>query len=216
MDAAGRRGGRRTASSRKRKRGWCRGWRWNGDAEERAVGCGGRDGGGKRRGGAEEQRFQPRRSVTRGLRGAEVKVGTAARRGGRGGRGGEGAGEEAVPSLERDESEEKRVPPPPPPQPPRGQRRRDQWTCAGVPRHHGDLLATSRNKMATAPPRLAERWRQGHVPPCLTPNRRGLISKPSLLTTREGTLGIQGRGGRDLGTMNLFHSMTSTSLKRAW
>ncbi|KZC14722.1 hypothetical protein WN55_07471 [Dufourea novaeangliae] len=58
-----------------------------------------------------------------------------------------------------------RVPPTPPSPQPRGQRRRDQWTCAGVPRHHGDLLATSRNKMATAPPNLAERWRQDHVPP---------------------------------------------------
>ena len=37
-------------------------------------------------------------------------------------------------------------------------RRRDQWTCAGVPRHHGDLLATSRNKMATASRKLAARW----------------------------------------------------------
>lgn len=45
----------------------------------------------------------------------------------------------------------------------RGQRRRDQWTCAGVPRHHGDLLATSRNKMATLPFNFAERWRQCHV-----------------------------------------------------
>lgn len=45
----------------------------------------------------------------------------------------------------------------------RGQRRRDQWTCAGVPRHHGDLLATSRNKMATLPSGITERWRQNHV-----------------------------------------------------
>jgi hypothetical protein len=61
------------------------------------------------------------------------------------------------------------VPPSPPPPrslppPPRGQRRRDQWTCAGVPRHHGDLLATARNKMATAPPDVAERWRQNLLP----------------------------------------------------
>lgn len=52
---------------------------------------------------------------------------------------------------------------PPPPPPPGGHRRRDQWTCAGVPRHHGDLLATSRNKMATLPLSIAERWRQSHV-----------------------------------------------------
>lgn len=49
------------------------------------------------------------------------------------------------------------------PSPSGGHRRRDQWTCAGVPRHHGDLLATSRNKMATLPPSVSERWRQNHV-----------------------------------------------------
>lgn len=49
------------------------------------------------------------------------------------------------------------------PSPSGGHRRRDQWTCAGVPRHHGDLLATSRNKMATLPPGVSERWRQNHV-----------------------------------------------------
>lgn len=53
--------------------------------------------------------------------------------------------------------------PSPPPPPSGGHRRRDQWTCAGVPRHHGDLLATSRNKMATLSPSIAERWRQNHV-----------------------------------------------------
>jgi len=60
----------------------------------------------------------------------------------------------AVSRLGETESREK---------PKRGQRREDQWTCAGVPRHHGDLLATSRNKMATSPPRIAKRWRQSHV-----------------------------------------------------
>lgn len=55
------------------------------------------------------------------------------------------------------------LPPPPTPPPSGGHRRRDQWTCAGVPRHHGDLLATSRNKMATLPPSVTERWRQSHV-----------------------------------------------------
>jgi hypothetical protein len=91
------------------------------------------------------------------------------------------------------------VPPSPPPPrslppPPRGQRRRDQWTCAGVPRHHGDLLATARNKMATAPPDVAERWRQNLLPLGLlfvpklringqTPSNRVFLS-PKVLTSR--------------------------------
>lgn len=47
--------------------------------------------------------------------------------------------------------------------------RRDQWTCAGVSRHHGDLLATSRNKMATLSRSIAKRWRQSHVRQLLIP-----------------------------------------------
>lgn len=150
---------------------------------EQAGGGGRRGGGGKRRwcGGAEVSEC-----LDEAARGGEVVggsrkgrwaqiVGAWASGGERRGAGGRRAEEGRARSGgsggvggARRESEKPSSPPPPPPQsvppPPRGQRRRDQWTCAGVPRHHGDLLATARNKMATAPPNVAERWRQNLLP----------------------------------------------------
>ncbi|KAG7199129.1 hypothetical protein KM043_018020 [Ampulex compressa] len=103
-----------------------------------------------------------------------------------------GEKERGEPSLRRDESEEKRRVPP-------RQRRRDQWTCAGVPRHHGDLLATSRNKMATTTPGTAERWRQDHLPMVTivlavpwTSEEASVDLRPSVITPTdsEGFLGF--------------------------
>jgi hypothetical protein len=157
-----------------------------------------------------------RRGAARGVEGREREggprrwgPGRAAERGERrqAGEGARTGGSGTVARARRERAEKRRVPPspppPPPPQPPpprslppppRGQRRRDQWTCAGVPRHHGDLLATARNKMATAPPNIAERWRQNLLPLGLlfvpklringqTPSNRIFLS-PKVLTSR--------------------------------
>lgn len=70
----------------------------------------------------------------------------------------------------------------------RGQRRRDQWTCAGVPRHHGDLLATSRNKMATLPFSIAERWRQSHVHLLLILFNRTCLTELEQILSPDGTV----------------------------
>lgn len=146
-------GARRSEKGERRSGGWSSG-RWRSRRRRKAaVARGSEVVGGSRKG-------RWAQIVGAWASGGATGGGAEARSGGSGGVGGA--------RRESEKPSSPLPPPPPPPQsvppPPRGQRRRDQWTCAGVPRHHGDLLATARNKMATAPPNVAERWRQNLLP----------------------------------------------------